>query len=197
MAGRNTNLLPANAYLPFTQELLGIFLDGLIADAFPDAREIAQASAASGVVQDDTDEAAERANAVASRLVRDARFSKDVRHAYGHRCAMCGLGLKLVVGAHICPVEAPKSPDKVWNGLALCENHHAAFDKYFIWIDPTTYAVRLRSDILEIAKTDAAAQTFAQSTRSMILLPKAVTNRPRPAMFDRRYAYYESQYNWV
>lgn len=178
-------------------KLLGIFIDAVTAGIFPDSQEVIHASAASGVVQDNTEEAAERARAVASRLVRDARFSKDVRNAYNERCAMCGLSLGLIVGAHIFPASAPQSQDKVWNGLALCHNHHAAFDRHYIWIDPQNSNLRLRPDILNVAQNDAAARTFAQNTRPSIVAPTIPAHRPRPAMFVQRYAYYEDQYNWV
>jgi hypothetical protein len=81
----------------FHPKLLGIFIDSLLLNVFPSAQEMAQASAASGVVQDNTVEAANRARGVATRLLRDARFSKDVRHAYNESCAMCGLSLDLVL----------------------------------------------------------------------------------------------------
>jgi hypothetical protein len=110
---------------------------------------------------------------------------------------MCGLSLELVVGAHIFPVSAPQSPDKVWNGLALCHNHHAAFDKRYIWVDPQGHDVKLRPDILDIARTDAAALTFTQNTRPSIIIPSAVAHRPRSTMFTQRYDYYESSCQWV
>ena len=181
----------------FHPKLLGIFVNSILAGVFPEAQDMAQASAASGVMEDNTDEAAARARAIGTRLVRDGKFSKDVRSAYGERCAMCGLSLGLVVGAHIFPASAPGSPDKIWNGLALCHNHHAGFDKYFIWVDPVTHNVKLRSDILSIAMTDAAAKTFTKNTRPSISLPATTGHRPRPDMFNKRYDYYEDQYDWV
>ncbi|MDE1824356.1 MAG: HNH endonuclease [Candidatus Micrarchaeota archaeon] len=59
--------------------------------------------------------------------VRDKRFSKYVLQAYGHKCAICKTQLKLVEAAHIVPVK-DNGTDEVVNGIALCANHHKAFD---------------------------------------------------------------------
>ena len=178
-------------------KLLGIFIDGLLSGAFPSEPEMAQAASASGVVQDDTPEAANRARGVATRLIRDARFSKDVRAAYNESCAMCGLTLDLVVGAHILPVNAPGAPDKVWNGMALCHNHHAAFDKHFIWVDPAKHDIKIRPDILEIAASETAAKVFTDNTRAKIVTPAASADRPKTDMFTKRYGHYEGYYGWA
>ncbi len=181
----------------FHPKLLGIFIDSLLLNVFPSTQEMAQAAAASGVVQDNTAEAANRARGVATRLLRDARFSKDVRHAYSECCAMCGLSLELVVGAHIFPVNAPGAPDKVWNGMALCQNHHAAFDKHFIWVDPAKHDIKIRPDVLGIAASDAAAKVFTQNTRPKIAAPTTVGHRPRADMFTQRYGHYKGLYDWA
>ncbi|PPI20182.1 restriction endonuclease [Rathayibacter sp. AY1B1] len=62
-------------------------------------------------------------------------FSNRVRAAYGNRCAMCGLGLNLIEGAHIVPVASPYSNDETRNGLALCANHHLAYDRALVSVD--------------------------------------------------------------
>ncbi len=177
--------------------LLAAYVEMLQSGIFPEGREVANAASASGVVAEDDEEAAERARIVVSRLVRNGAFSRDVREAYNGRCALCDLSLDLVVGAHIWPVSAKGAPDKVWNGLALCHNHHAAFDKYYIWIDPTDRAVKFRPNILEIASTDAAAKIFTQNTRPNLISPKKATDRPRLAMFQKRYEELAIFYGWA
>ncbi len=87
-------------------KLLPIFLEALNAGVAIVPEEVVAATVASGIVESDTEEAAERARSFASRLIRDATFSKKVRNAYESRCAMCGLSLELVQGAHILPVSA-------------------------------------------------------------------------------------------
>lgn len=49
---------------------------------------------------------AARLRRAVSALIRDTRFSGSVLDAYMRRCAMCGLGLNLVQGAHIYPASA-------------------------------------------------------------------------------------------
>jgi hypothetical protein len=142
-------------------------------------------------------ESLERGMRSAMRLIRDAAFSKEVRKAYGGLCAMCGLNFSLVAGAHIYPVSAPKSADKIWNGLALCHNHHSAFDSHLIWVDPNTYAVVLHSDIRNHAKLNAACQAFVETTLPELQVPAAVVHRPRAEMFSGRYAFFKSRYSWA
>ena len=70
----------------------------------------------------------QRERVAASRLVRDSRFSTLVRIEYQYACAVCGVQLEIVEGAHIIPVRESGSTDDAWNGVALCPNHHALFD---------------------------------------------------------------------
>lgn len=51
------------------------------------------------------------------RALRAIDFSTRVLDAYGHRCAMCGVQLKLLEGAHILPVQEPESTDETSNGF--------------------------------------------------------------------------------
>src|SRR6266852_3438656 len=80
---------------------------------------------------------AERQRIIAevSRLSRDARFKQRVIFAYGNRCAVTRVQLRLVDAAHILPVGAPGSTDVVRNGLALSPTYHRAFDAGLIYLD--------------------------------------------------------------
>jgi putative restriction endonuclease len=77
----------------------------------------------------------ERIAATGTRLRREAGFSKLVLTEFGYQCAVCELQLSIVDGAHIIPVHHPKGSDEVWNGLALCKNHHRLFDKRIMLVD--------------------------------------------------------------
>jgi hypothetical protein len=178
-------------------KLLPIFVEAVKSNALPEASALVGAAAASGVAAEGDEPAAERARRVASRLVRSAVFSRNVRNAYEHRCAMCGLGIGLVQGAHIYPASAEGSHDKVWNGIALCHNHHAAFDKHMIWVDPLSYGVTFRPDIVEEALTDSAVATFRANTRPRLFLPSTAHSRPRRDMLKKRYDYYGASYAWL
>lgn len=70
-----------------------------------------------------------------SRLSRAAGFRRRVVFAYGHRCAVTRIQLRLVEAAHILPVGAPGSIDHVRNGIALSPTYHRAFDAGLIYLD--------------------------------------------------------------
>lgn len=159
---------------------------------------IEAAVAGSGLNQDpDDDAAADRARQATTRLVRDAAFSRDVREAYDHRCALCGLGLGLVVGAHVFPASAPGSQDEVWNGICLCQNHHTAFDRHLIHIDPNSRAVSIHPDVHAAAVVEPAAGAFVATTA--VTLAHTVGGAPdvNPLMFTSRYAHFEPLYDWA
>lgn len=69
------------------------------------------------------------------RLSRNANFRQQVLHAYGNRCAVTRVQLRLVDAAHILPVGAPDSSDHVTNGLALSPTYHRAYDNGLIYLD--------------------------------------------------------------
>jgi putative restriction endonuclease len=79
----------------------------------------------------------ERATFVASRIVRDRIFRRNVLRAYDERCAISGLklingfGRAEVDAAHIRPVEK-NGPDIVSNGIALSGTAHWMFDRGLI-----------------------------------------------------------------
>jgi len=70
-----------------------------------------------------------------SRLSRAANFRDQVLTAYGNRCAVTRMQLKLVEAAHILPVAADGSPDHVTNGVALSSTFHRAFDMGLIYMN--------------------------------------------------------------
>ncbi len=70
-----------------------------------------------------------------SRLTREAGFRRQVLFAYGNRCAVTRVQLRLVDAAHILPVGAPESVDHVRNGVALSPTYHRAFDAGLIYLD--------------------------------------------------------------
>jgi putative restriction endonuclease len=70
-----------------------------------------------------------------SRLSREAGFRRKVLFAYGNRCAVTRVQLRLVDAAHILPVGAPGSVDLVRNGVALSPTYHRAFDAGLIYLD--------------------------------------------------------------
>jgi putative restriction endonuclease len=78
----------------------------------------------------------ERKRVISERLQRDAKFAALVRAAFDEMCAVCGVQLNLVEAAHVIPVHDPMSRDEIWNGIALCRNHHRLFDQRILRIAP-------------------------------------------------------------
>jgi hypothetical protein len=89
------------------------------------------------------------------RARRSDAFRIGVRKLYGYRCCVCGLdargtgdGGSIVDAAHIVP-RSKGGPDDPRNGLALCKNHHCAYDEGLFHIDPDARTVQVRSDLPE------------------------------------------------
>lgn len=138
----------------------------------------------------------ERQRRISTSLARANRFARSVRDAYSGRCAMCGLGLGLVESAHILPVAAAESVDEVSNGLALCANHHRAFDRHRIWIDPTSRQVRVHPDMVGASSTEADGQ-FIGTTYDELVVPPTAPEQPHAAFLRARYRHFEDEYDWA
>jgi hypothetical protein len=87
------------------------------------------------------------------RVRRSDAFRIGVRKLYGHQCCICGAdargtgdGSSIVDAAHIVP-RHKGGPDDPRNGLALCKNHHWAFDQGLFHIDPDERTVQVRPNL--------------------------------------------------
>jgi len=179
----------------FRPELLPVFVAKDQANvAVPGLPEVVQAS---GLLEESGPEAGERARRAAMHALRDARFSKAVLAAYEGMCAMCGLGHGLVDGAHIYPVRAPGSEDSVWNGIALCANHHRAFDAHRVHVAPDSWVISLHPTLRGGAASNAACRSFVATTRRKLLPPHYPSHAPRPEMFVKRYGFFGGAYSWA
>jgi putative restriction endonuclease len=114
------------------------------------------------------------------RMLRDTNFRQRVLTAYGYRCSVCGIQLKLVDAAHIIPVHYEGSTDETRNGLALCALHHRAYDQALITITEN-YSVSLSEKRIRHFRRIKQAEgldSFRGQIRPIILLPPSVTDRP-------------------
>lgn len=121
------------------------------------------------------------------RALRALDFGDRVLSAYRHRCAMCGIQLELLDGAHILPVAEPDSTDETANGIALCSLHHRAYDRSLVTFDPD-YRIHLNEDrIQELrdAHLHGGLPAFRQALRAVISLPADAGNRPRAEFVER------------
>lgn len=82
-----------------------------------------------------------------NQLLRDHNFRNQVLTAYDFQCAVCGVKLGIVEAAHIVPIK-DGGTDETCNGIALCPNHHMAFDKGIMLIDEN-YIIHLNETELE------------------------------------------------
>jgi hypothetical protein len=169
-------------------------------DAAPAAYTMQAAIEGSGLLTAPESEAAaasDRARRAGSSLVRDARFSRRVIDAYDGLCAMCGLDVGLVQAAHIYPVSAPGSSDEPWNGLALCANHHLAFDRHLVGVDSASLEIVFHETILEQQSTNLAVNALVDGTFDRLADPLDPSARPKAAMFEKRYGFYADRYEWL
>jgi putative restriction endonuclease len=121
-----------------------------------------------------------------SRLSRDAAFRQRVIFAYGNRCAVTRVQLRLVDAAHILPVGADGSTDQVQNGIALSPTYHRAFDAGLIYLNEN-FQMRLNEGQLHLLQNmnlaggvDAFRQPLGQ-----VFLPPDPNQRPLPELIRR------------
>ncbi len=115
-----------------------------------------------------------------SKLVRASNFRDQVLNAYGNRCAVTRVQLKLVDAAHILPVGAEGSVDTVTNGIALSPSWHRAFDQGLVYLNET-FEMRLnqtRVQHLTAIRLNGGLDTLTQYLNRPIHLPAAVNQRP-------------------
>jgi putative restriction endonuclease len=108
---------------------------------------------------------------VVSRLSRLANFRQQVLNAYGNRCAVSKVQLRLVEAAHILPVGAPGSSDDVRNGIALAPTYHRAYDNGLIYLDES-FVMRINPDKASVLTTfglDAGLPAFTASLGKIYL----------------------------
>jgi putative restriction endonuclease len=117
------------------------------------------------------------------RAARDAQFRRKVLTAYGHRCAMCGVQLRLLDAAHVLPVDQPGSTDDTNNGVALCALHHRAYDRALVAFDPA-YAIHVNArQVAELTSLSRAGglRQFKATLKPSLLLPPDPRDHPRRA----------------
>ena len=121
------------------------------------------------------------------RALRALDFSERVLSAYRNRCAMCGMQLRLLDGAHILPVADPDSTDETANGVALCTLHHRAYDKGLVTFD-TNHRIHLNENRFETLRLEGLAggvESFCEGLREIIDLPVERRSRPRAYFIER------------
>lgn len=120
------------------------------------------------------------------RALREIDFRDRVLTAYSHRCAICGVQLRLLDAAHILPVAHPDSTDATSHDVALCALHHRAFDRAFVTFG-ADFRVRVNGDMVEELKAADSAgglEAFEKALRPILALPPDRKDRPAPAFVE-------------
>lgn len=118
---------------------------------------------------------------------READFRARVLGAYKHKCAVCGLQLKLVDAAHIIPVASEFSTDETINGIALCKLHHFAYDRNLISFD-VDYSIQVSSteqSRLTAENLAGGIRAFKQGLKPAIILPSDRRDYPPAAYIEK------------
>lgn len=116
------------------------------------------------------------------RAYRDAKFRPAVLQAYAYQCTVCRCALKLVDAAHIIPVSFPESTDEVTNGLALCRQHHGAYDNGLLGIR-SDYSIVTNDEAerrLEALRLHGGLAEFKKRLPAKITPPASIEARPTP-----------------
>lgn len=114
-------------------------------------------------------------------------FRIRVLRAYQDRCAICRLKHReLLDAAHIVPDAHPQGVPSVRNGLALCNLHHAAFDRNLLGIRPD-FVVELRKELLDEEDGPMLVHGLQGFQGTRILLPRAVEKHPDAALLELRF----------
>lgn len=122
-----------------------------------------------------------------NRLSRAACFRQQVLTAYGNRCALSRLQLRLVDAAHILPVGAEGSTDDIQNGLALSPTFHRAFDNGLVFLDDD-YVMRInpaKELQLVTLRLDGGLPDFKSLLDKRIHLPPDRRQWPEPAIIRK------------
>ncbi len=118
---------------------------------------------------------------------RESSFRTRVLTAYGNSCAMCDLQLNLLDAAHIIPVRAPGSNDRTCNGMALCKNHHLAYDRGLLKVDDRYRIHPNQRKLNEYAKSQLTGglEMFLNALHKEIRVPSSPPDRPLPEYLRR------------
>lgn len=123
----------------------------------------------------------------AVRSGRDIRFRFQIVPLYGYSCLLCGVklllpsGVTLVEAAHIHQFSQSRNDD-ITNGMALCRNHHWAFDQG-LWTLGREFNVIVACDaFLEVAPNQLSLSEY--HSRKLDLSWLALEHRPSQKHLD-------------
>ena len=132
--------------------------------------------------------------------MRDARFSRRVIGIFLQQRTLCDVRASAwnsQASSHLPGLRARVLRDEPWNGLALCPNHHLAFDRYLVAIDIDTRAIVFHPDVIHHASGSPAVKALIDGTFHRLAEPAMPGGRPRSDMLRKRYEHYADYYGWM
>lgn len=117
---------------------------------------------------------------------RDPTFRQRVLRAYEHRCAVCGLDLRIglitaaIEAAHIKWFQA-NGPDIESNGLALCSLHHKVFDLGGFTVRPDQFQLVFSQQVIA---SESVKQILLGYHGAGLILPQSRSYYPAPQFLD-------------
>ncbi len=125
------------------------------------------------------------------RRLHQRAFRERVLDAYQSQCAFCRLRkAPLLDAAHIRP-DAEGGEPVISNGIALCKLHHAAFDRHFVAVEPSTYRILVQPHILDESDGPMLRHGLQDLHGQRIHLPRR-DKRPDPEHLTRRLELFEN-----
>lgn len=138
-------------------------------------------------------EPTQRQSRIVRRTVRNQSFGRNVKNCYLNICLICGVDdPRLMIGAHIDPVNSPTSTDQVNNGLCLCAHCHILFDLHDIVVLPDL-SLRYSNRILQMESNSAHHSLYLGNLPTELQIPQDSTSVPSPSMITQRYEFFEIQ----
>ena len=92
------------------------------------------------------------------------------------------------------PDADPLGEPTVTNGVALCNLHHAAFDRYLIGFRPDGI-VEVRQDVLDDSDGPMLIHGLQGFHGSRLVVPRALASRPDPLLLEARYELFRNSAN--
>lgn len=159
--------------------------------AVDDARQASHqlAAIAQGIADVDHGEDPRRRYITATVKMRlhQRAFRERVLEAYRRQCALCQFRHEeMLDAAHIVPDSEQDGEPRIFNGLALCSLHHAAYDRYFLGITPD-YRIHIREDILSEKDGPTLRYGLQALHGAQIYLPRREEQRPKVEFLAMRF----------
>jgi putative restriction endonuclease len=134
---------------------------------------------------------------VVQRRLHQPLFQRDVLAAYQARCAVCGLDVaELLDAAHIVPDRHELGVAWVRNGMALCKNHHAAYDADLLAVSPDL-TIRIAPPLLSASGIKFATHDAVSSLDGspLTVIPAVEHRRPDPDRLAVRFSEFEHKWS--